>query len=102
MLVTSLAALALVGLTATGASAVPPGLTVTCVVGGTTSFAHPLKGTDNATFVWSTLAGPVATGAWTGGSRRTPTPSIVTSDEFVVATFFNGTTELGQAEGSCT
>ena len=86
---------------ATGASAAPPVQSVTCAVGGTTSFAHPPKGTDNVTFTYYTLTALAGTSAWAGGQRRTPTPDWVTSDHYVIATFFNGSSALGQAEQSC-
>jgi hypothetical protein len=86
---------------ATGASAAPPTQSVTCVVGGMTSFTHPPKGTDNVTFEYYTLTALAGTSAWAGGQRRTPTPGWVTGDHYVMATFFNGSTELGQAEQSC-
>ena len=86
---------------ATGASAAPPTQSVTCVVGGTTSFAHPPRGTNNATFTYYTLSALAGTSAWAGGQRRTSTPAWVTSDHYVIATFFNGSDELGSAEASC-
>ncbi len=95
-------ALAVLGVAAaTSASAAPPPPSVTCVVGGRTSFAHPPKGTDSVSFVYSTLAAAVGSTSWVGGARWSATPANVTSDDFVTATFYNGSVQVGAAEASC-
>ena len=101
-LIRGLVLVALLALAATtSASAAPPAQSVTCEVGGMTSFAHPPKGTDNVTFTYYTLTELAGTSGWSGGQRRTETPSFVTTDHFVIATFFDGLEQLGQAEQSC-
>jgi hypothetical protein len=92
-------AVALVALTAAvGASAAPPPSNVTCAVGGKTSFAHPPRGTNNVMFVYGALANTVQ---WVGGQRSFATPTDVTSGTSVVATFFDGGTQLDTAQGTC-
>jgi len=82
---------------ATGASAAPPPTSVTCVLGGKTSFAHPPKGTNSVTFVYGALANVVT---WVGGQRAFATPDVA-SGTSVVATFYDGQTQLDTAQGSC-
>lgn len=92
-------AVALVALTAAaGASAAPPPTTVTCGVGGKTSFAHAPKGTNSVTFVYGALADVVT---WVSGQRSFATPVDVTSDTGVVATFYDGGTQLATAQATC-
>jgi hypothetical protein len=94
-------AVALVALTtAVGASAAPPPPSATCVVGGKTSFAHPPHGTNNVMFVYDTgnLSDIVT---WVAGQRAFATPTDVTSGISVVATFFDGGTQLDTAQASC-
>jgi len=73
------------------AAAGPPPTSVTCVAGGTTSFAHPPKGTDSVMFMYT----PTVFFTWTGGAKRDTTPVSVVSGGQVVATFFNGQTPIG-------
>jgi hypothetical protein len=97
--VKGVAALALVALsTAVGASATPPPTSVTCSVGGKTSFAHAPRGTNSVTFVYGALADVVT---WVGGQRSFATPTDVAGDTSVVATFYDGATQLATAQTTC-
>jgi hypothetical protein len=94
-------AVALIALTAAvGASAAPPPPSVTCVAGGKTSVAHLPHGTNNVMFVYDTgnLSDIVT---WVGGQRSFATPTDVTGANSVVATFFDGGTQLDTAQATC-
>ena len=91
-----LASLALAA--ATGASAAPPPTSVTCTVGGKTSFAHAPRGTNSVTFVYGDLADVVT---WVSGQRSFATPADVTGGTGVVATFYDGGAQLATAQATC-
>lgn len=92
-------ALALVALaTAVGASAAPPPTSVTCSIGGKTSFAHPPRGTNSVTFVYGALADVVT---WVSGQRSFATPIDVGSGTGVEATFYDGGTALATVQTTC-
>jgi hypothetical protein len=83
----TVALLAVVAAVVTGSAAAgPPSPTVTCVAGGTTSFAHPPKGTDSVLFMYS----PTVFFTWTGKAKRDTTPDAVHAGDSVTAGFYNG------------
>jgi hypothetical protein len=84
------------------AAAAPPSPTVTCVAGGTTSFAHPPHGTDSVMFTYSAPPGGlVAFFTWVSGARRAATPTPVAAGDSVVAAFFNGQTQIDSVTATC-
>jgi hypothetical protein len=84
------------------AAAAPPPAAVSCVAGGTTSFAHPMHGTDSATFVYSApTGGMVAVFTWVSGAKRAATPTAVSAGDSVVATFFDGQTQIDSVTATC-
>jgi hypothetical protein len=84
-------------LTGSAVAAGPPPPTVSCVAGGTTSFAHPPHGTDSVMFVYT----PTVFFTWTGGARHDATPVSVQAGDPVVATFYNGQTPISSLPATC-
>jgi hypothetical protein len=77
--------------TGSAVAAGPPSPSVSCIAGGTTSFAHPPHGTDSVMFMYT----PTVFFTWVSGAKRAATPVEVNAGDPVVATFYSGQTPIG-------
>jgi hypothetical protein len=93
----ALLAVAAAVVTGRAVAAGPPPPSVSCLAGGTTSFAHPPHGTDSVMFMYT----PTVFFTWTGGAKRDATPVSVQAGDAVVATFYNGQSPIGTAGATC-